>query len=347
MTAAQPEQLLVVSHSPFNAETPVSALRSPITPTNLHYVRSNFEVPDLGAGYQLLLDDGRGHNRPLHLEQVMALGDHWVRVTMDCAGNNRDGFSPLPAGEPWGCGAVSSAVWRGVPLHQVLSLFEVPLDTIEVLCVGADRGHRPGHDDPIPFARSLPLGKALHPDTMLAHEMNGEPLTSAHGAPLRLIVPGWYGMCSVKWVERIALLSQPFTGHFQRERYVMHRPGDAVATPLREIQVKSVVTDPRPGTELAAGAQLIGGAAWSGSAPIAAVDVRIDDGPWQPARLLGEPHPWLWRHWELAWTPSPGDHVIAVRARDTAGAVQPDHASWNALGYVNNAGPRVALTTKG
>jgi len=181
------------------------------------------------------------------------------------------------------------------------------------------------------------VSKALHPGTLIALRMNGEPLLPAHGAPVRLIVPGWYGMASVKWLAAIEVVGEPFSGYFQSERYVYREPGQGPA-PVTEVRVKSVFTSPTPGAPVEMGPVHVRGFAWSGSASIARVEVAFaGGGEWLPARLTGADEPHAWRAWELIWTPGwRGRHVLRCRATDLDGNVQPDRPRWNALGYGAN-----------
>src|SRR5262245_48086553 len=208
------ESLVPVKLSPFNAESAIEALGPDVTPTAGFYVRSNFDVPTLSAASHRIAVAGNVA-RPLELsvDDLRRLGTTTLLTTMECAGNNRMSLAPLPSGEPWLGGAVSTGRWTGTPLAAVLDAAGVERGTVEILVEGADRGKPADGPPDIPFARALPLDKARHADTILAFEMNGQPLPADHGAPLRLIVPGWYGMAAVKWVSRVEALTEPFTGY--------------------------------------------------------------------------------------------------------------------------------------
>jgi DMSO/TMAO reductase YedYZ molybdopterin-dependent catalytic subunit len=193
---------------------------------------------------------------------------------------------------------------------------------------------------PIPYVRSLPLAKELHPDTLLAYAINGEPLPAAHGFPVRLIVPGWYGMASVKWITRLSARSQPFTGFFQQDRYVLESPaGTGGAIPLTNIAVRSLIVEPQDGAKLPCGDHWLRGFAWSGSAPVTRVEVSVDGGvTWEPARLMGDAEPYAWQPWRYLWRASSrGRATLRSRDRDAAGNEQPGEPFWNRLGYANNA----------
>jgi DMSO/TMAO reductase YedYZ molybdopterin-dependent catalytic subunit len=258
---------------------------------------------------------------------------------MVCAGNNRLGFAPLAAGEPWGTGAVSTAAWRGVALCDVLAAAQLRHTTVELLFTGADQGVPSGEHESVAYARSLLLEKALDPDTLLAYAMNDAPLPLIHGGPVRLIVPDWYGMASVKWLVGLTALEQPFDGYFQRQRYVIERPDQALKLPVQTMRVEASITSPRAGDTLPVGKHTVRGVAWSGDGAIAQVEVRVDyDGEWQRARLVGDAQPHTWRAWEWIWRASEaGRHVLQARATDAQGHTQPEVTEWNRYGYANNA----------
>jgi DMSO/TMAO reductase YedYZ molybdopterin-dependent catalytic subunit len=249
---------------------------------------------------------------------------------------------PPAEGEPFGYGVASTAEWTGVPLHTVLEAAGLRPSAREVLFVGADGGPNPEAGGvPMIFERSLPVDRALHPDTLLAYAMNGEELPTAHGFPLRLVVPGWYGVASVKWLERISALASPFEGFYQRDRYIMTHPerGETTATPLTTIPPRSLLVAPTEGASLPRGTLWLRGLAWSGQAPVERVEVSVDDGQtWQAADWTSEPARYAWRTWAYRWeATSPGHATIRSRTIDAAGHTQPAAAEWNRLGYANNA----------
>ncbi len=327
---------LVVRDDPRNAETAPHALGAYLTSAADRFLRSNFAVPRLSSRAHRLHVGGLVE-RPLRLrvEELCLLPQRTLTVTTECAGNHRTTLSPLPPGEPWSGGAVSTARWTGVPLAALLERSGIRPGAVEVVATGADSGQVAAGQ--APYARSLPLARALHPDTLVALRMNGEPLLAAHGAPVRLIVPGWYGMASVKWLARLEVVGEPFAGYFQSERYVYREPGRSPA-PVVEMRVKSVFTSPLPAVPVGRGAVRVSGLAWSGSVRIAQVEVASGGGgEWVPARLTGEDEPYAWRTWDLIWTPPwRGRHVLRCRATDEAGNVQPDLPRWNELGYGAN-----------
>ena len=259
-------------------------------------------------------------------------------VTLECAGNGRSFFDPPVPGEPWDLGAVSTAEWTGVPLAALLDRAGLQPGAKEIIFRGADGGHVADMDAPIRFERSLPVDQCR--DALLAYAMNGEPLSPAHGYPLRLIVPGWYAVASVKWLTEIVVTDRAFEGHFQTDKYWYEwvRDGRDEREPVTLMNVRALIVTPEPGARLPRGETAIGGVAWAGAASIARVDVSVNDGPWQEARMIGAPRSDAWQWWELlASLDDAGPLVIRARATDTAGRTQPEQAEWNRLGYGNNS----------
>ena len=339
MSDTQEQALVIVKRAPFNAETPPAALSELYTPIESFYVRSNFAVPAIATdSWRLMVGGAVAQPLEISYADLLNAPARTLSTTMECAGNHRLGLAPLPQGEPWGGGAVSSGEWQGVPLRWLLEQADLQASAAEILFEGADSGAVGSNGDIVPFARSLPVARALDPDTMLAYQLNGVPLPAAHGGPVRLLVPDWYGMASVKWLVRITAIEQPFAGYYQHERYVYDRPSQPVQ-PVQQMQVKSIITSPALGATLAPGPQLVSGLAWSGSGPIAAVEVSVDGaGAWQSATLVGAATPHTWQAWQFT-TPElrPGRHALRCRATDAAGNTQPDLPPWNRLGYGNNA----------
>jgi DMSO/TMAO reductase YedYZ molybdopterin-dependent catalytic subunit len=272
-------------------------------------------------------------------------------VTLECAGNGRSAMHPPAEGEPWGYGAASTAEWTGVPLAVVLSLAGVRETAREIVAEGSDSGTVTESSGVVPFARSLPLDKAQHEDTILAYAMNGEPLPVDHGFPVRLIVPGWYGMASVKWIRAIRAVPNSFGGFFQVDRYVMVDPSspNEPPRPLREICMRSIIIEPGENAILPPDPQVIRGLAWSGVVPVTSVDVSVDGGAtWEATTWTSGEERYAWRAWEYIWEPTePGPIVLASRARDAEGTVQPEDGTWNSLGYANNAIQRVHVAVEG
>jgi DMSO/TMAO reductase YedYZ molybdopterin-dependent catalytic subunit len=339
-SAVQSERLVALKPSPFNAESALAELEAEVTPMPGFYVRSNFAVPELDAGDHRLGVEG-AVSRPLSLslDELRALGTRTVTTVMECAGNNRLQLTPLPSGEPWHVGAVSAGTWTGTPLRAVLERAGLGDGVVEILFEGADHGKPKDGPGDIPFARSLPLEKALHEDTLLVYEMNGEPLPKDHGAPLRLIVPSWYGMASVKWLRRIEAITEPFTGYYQRNRYIYDLADGARPAPVDVMRVKSIITSPADGSTVPLGPCTVRGKAWSGQGEIVKVEVAVDGGDdWREARLLGQSSPTTWCSWEYDWTADvAGRRALRSRATDSAGNIQPAAPTWNKYGYGNNA----------
>lgn len=318
----------VVVESPENSETPLSELRSWVTPNNLFFVRNHFDVPEIS------LDDWRLRvsglvERELTLDwnAIAALPTHSVFATMECAGNGRSFLEQSTHGVQWGAGAVGHAEWTGTPLRGVLESAGLLDPALEIVFTGADRGTEPDHPQTMAFARSLPVETALHPDVLLATRMNGESLTPAHGYPVRLIVPGWYGVASVKWLERIQVTDKEFHGYYQSTKYTVQRRtarGERTEV-VGEMQPKSEILQPTDGSTLGVGLHRVLGVAWAGPDAVETVEVSTDGGKsWGRADLVGMSAPYSWTMWEFSWRPDqPGEHVILSRAVSACGRVQP------------------------
>ncbi|MCE3555481.1 sulfite oxidase [Pseudonocardia sp. RS11V-5] len=332
--------LVVHRAHPLNCETAIPALIGGVVMPSAHfYVRNHFTVPDLDASsWRLTVAGLVARPLSLGLHDLHTMHAQTQVVTLECAGNGRALLRPSVAGEPWGLGAVSTAEWTGVPLTDVLQRAGARAEARQVLFRGADAGRVDGRPGTVRFERSLPLDDARGRGALLAYAMNGEPLPVQHGYPVRLVVPGWYGVASVKWLTEIELVAQAFAGYFQADRYVYRYDDPDATEPVTLQRVRALITDPGPGQELHPGALVVRGVAWSGHGPIRAVEVSIGDGPWRRARLLGarEQHGWRW--WErITRCDTPGITVIRARASDRAGHTQPEQPQWNRLGYGNNA----------
>jgi DMSO/TMAO reductase YedYZ molybdopterin-dependent catalytic subunit len=342
--------LAVVTPEPFNAETRLEAQLGLLTPNPAFYVRDHFSVPRINrADWRLTLDGEVARPLALTYDELRALPRRTLLVTLECAGNGRRALNPPAEGEPFGYGVASTAEWTGVPLRTVLEVAGLRPSAREMLFVGADGGSNPeAGGATMAFERSLPVERAMHPDTLLAYAMNGEELPAMHGFPLRVLVPGWYGVAAVKWLVRISALASPFAGFFQRDRYVMVHPerGDTTARPLTTIPPRSQLVAPADGATLPRGEVRLRGLAWSGEAPVERVEVSMDDSQtWQAADWTSEPTRYSWRTWEYRWeATSPGPVALRSRAIDAAGHTQPASAEWNRLGYANNAIQVVRVT---
>lgn len=347
--AEKPLKLVPVEARPFNAETPMQALAEPLTPIHLFYVRNHFQVPRIKAEtWRLAVDGAVMRPHQMSLKDLQSFPERTVTVTMECAGNGRTRMVPVPSGTPWACGAVGSASFTGTPLHLLLERAGLRSEAVEVVFAGADLGEvEPGRTEV--FARSLPLALARQPDVLVAWGMNGEPLLPEHGHPLRLVVPRWYGMASVKWLVTISVLPEPFKGYFQRERYVYSgESGTPEATPVTLMRVRAVIGRPADGAELAPGRVEVAGTAWSGAGPIARVEMSVDDGhSWAEAELGTALSTYAATPWRFLWLPSsPGKYALVARATDDAGNTQPPGPVWNAYGYGNNVVHRVRVAVR-
>ena len=339
--------LMVHRAHPLNCETSIPALIGGVVMPNAHfYVRNHFHIPSLDAdSFRLAVGGLVDRSLSLSLADLRSMRSETRIVTLECAGNGRALFDPPTEGEKWQLGAVSTAEWAGVPLTEVLDRVGVRPGVREVVFRGADGGRMNGHG-PIVFERSLQLDVAREAGPLLAYAMNGEPLPLQHGYPLRLIVPGWYAVASVKWLIEIELIDHPFGGHYQADKYwyEWNRDGQLVREPVALQQVRALITEPAANQEIPGGDLTVRGVAWSGAVPIARVDVSVGGGPWQQAVLTGERRRHAWQWWELITTiDTTGVVELRARATDLAGRVQPVEAEWNRLGYGNNSIQKVPV----
>jgi DMSO/TMAO reductase YedYZ molybdopterin-dependent catalytic subunit len=340
------DNLEVVTYAPLNAETPREQLKEAITPAGSVYVRTNFDIPHLDVtDHQILVDGAVATPFAIRVAELRQLATVALTSTMECAGNDRLSLRPVPTGEPWTGGAISTAHWSGVPLRALLERAAITPGAVEVLVEGGDRGERADSHEPVTFARSLPIADALSASTLLALEMNGAPLTPEHGAPVRLVVPGWYGMASVKWVTRVRVLTTPYIGYFQTRRYV-YQTGDRTE-PVTRMLVKSIIVAPGEGSVHGRGPINVWGWAWSGSGAIDRVELAVGDGEWREVEVEAPASPHAWSRWQTVILPErPGRHVLRSRATDATGATQPDAPVWNQLGYGNNTVQPVVIDVR-
>jgi len=333
-----------------NHGLPLEALRYPITPAGLHYLLIHYDIPAVDpATYRLEVDGLVRSPLSLSLDELRALPAVAIAATMECAGNGRALIEPPVASQPWVLEAVGTASWRGVPLRIVLHEAGVEGAAVEAVFTGLDHGFEDEAEQD--YQRSLSLIDTHRPEVLLAYEMNGEPLPPQHGFPLRLVVPGWYGMTSVKWLRRITLTDRPFEGYYHTSSYrVRTSEGDA-GEPVTRMLPRSLMVPPGVPEYMSrrrvvsAGACVIEGRAWSGWGEIASVDVSADGGEtWMPAEVEGSASAWAWRRWTYAWEAAPGEYELCCRTRDDAGNEQPLEPVWNLGGYANNAVQRIAVT---
>ena len=334
-----------------NHGMPLEALRHEITPIGLHYLLIHYDIPVVDPA-EWRLKIGGLLERPLELSLDELRGRPRVSaaVTMECAGNGRASLSPRPLSQPWLLEAVGTAEWTGTPLAPLIEECGIAPGAVELVFTGIDRGVEGGVEQF--YERSLSLEDALAGDVLLAYEANGRPLPPQHGYPLRLVVPGWYGMTSVKWLRSITAVAEPFEGYQQAQGYRMMRSADDPGTPVTRMVPRSLMAPPgipdfmsrRRFLEL--GPVCLEGRAWSGHGTIGRVEVSVDGAAtWTCAELAPQPSPHAWRGWTCAWEPeAAGDYELCSRAIDSAGNEQPISAEWNLKGYANNSVQRVPVS---
>jgi sulfane dehydrogenase subunit SoxC len=332
-----------------NHGMPLEALRHEITPLGLHYLLTHYDIPAVDPAAWRLAVGGRVERElELSLDELKARDSVTAAITMECAGNGRAQLEPHVVSQPWLCEAVGTAEWTGVPVAPLLAEAGLRSDAREVVFTGLDRGVEGGVEQL--YERSLSIADAE--SSLLAYACNGEPLPPQHGFPLRLVVPGWYGMTSVKWLQRITVVAEPFEGYQMVTGYRLKREEDDPGTPVTRIEPRSLMVPPgipdfmTRRRFLSPGPVRLEGRAWSGWAPISRVEVSVDGGDWQPAELGRPPGPAAWAPWWLDWEATEGEHELRVRATDATGRSQPDAPPWNVGGYANNAVQRVAVTVR-
>jgi DMSO/TMAO reductase YedYZ molybdopterin-dependent catalytic subunit len=272
-------------------------------------------------------------------DEVRTLPTRTLMVTLECAGNGRKFLEPPTPGEQWGLGAVGTAEWTGAALHSVLDHAWLPT-AVEVLFRGADEGTPKDLGRRIAYERSLPIDIASGDDILVAYAMNGEPIPPEHGGPLRLVVPGWYGMASVKWLAEIRMVDRPFEGFFQKARYVID------GRPLRGIEPRALIVSPGDGAD-GSGSLEVRGYAWSGRAPVERIDLS-DKGVFLASKTVpANAPPFAWHEFLFRVSLAPGEHVLVARATDSAGNTQPPAPPWNSLGYANNAVRPIRILVRG
>lgn len=338
--------LTIRQKEPTNLETAHDQIDSFLTPAELFYIRDHFPAPDLKiAEYELRV--GGAVRQPLTLSYrgLREMPSKTVVATLECAGNSRVFLVPSVPGAQWELGAVGNAEWTGVPLAALLERAGIAADVCEIVLEGADRGipaEAPLPPGPISYARSLPLNKAQQQEVLIAYQMNGHDLARDHGYPVRAIVPGHFGMASVKWLTRIEAVREPFQGYWQTSDYGYwdHLAGMPVRRALGQMSIKSEIFRPRV-YEIVPTNQVyeVFGAAWTGESEVTEVAVSADDGrTWNEAKFLDPAQRYAWRRWTYEWlTPKqPGKYKLLARAKDARGGVQPDHHDPNLGTYVIN-----------
>jgi DMSO/TMAO reductase YedYZ molybdopterin-dependent catalytic subunit len=333
-----------------NHALPLEVLREPITPLGLHYLLIHFDIPAVdAASWSVRLDGAFARSVELRLDELKARPSRTLPVTLECAGNGRALLSPRPPSQPWLTGAVGTAEWTGTPLGPLLEEAGVLESAEEIVFTGLDRGVQ--GDVEHAYARSLPVHEALREDVLLAYAINGLPLPPQHGYPVRLIVPGWYGMTHVKWLSTITAVETPFRGWQQDVAYRMRYSEEEHGTPVTRIRPRSLLVPPgipdffTRRRFVAPGACVVHGRAWSGLAPVERVEVSQDGGgAWADAVLDAPLGPYAWRGWSYTWEAAPGEHELCCRATDAAGNTQESEPAWNLDGLCNNAVQRVQVT---
>lgn len=332
-----------------NRGMPLEALRYPITPTGLHYLLIHFDIPHvLPEEWRLRVEGRVSHPLSLSLEELQEFPARTLAVTLECAGNGRALLEPRPISQPWLLEALGTAEWTGIPLRTLLERAQLRSEAVEILFTGLDQGIQGGEVQY--YQRSLSIPEAMREEVLLAFRMNGEPLPPQHGYPLRLIVPGWYGMASVKWLTRIEAIPRPFEGYQMSKTYRYATSEEDPGLPVTEIRVRSLMIP--PGIPdfltrmrlLAPGPVRLQGRAWAGRRAVTRVEVSPDAGAhWHEAQLGPAPSRFAWRGWSWTWEATPGTHTLCVRATDDQGQVQPLDPPWNYQGMGNNMVQRVEV----
>jgi DMSO/TMAO reductase YedYZ molybdopterin-dependent catalytic subunit len=333
-----------------NRGMPLEAMRYDLTPTGLHYLVVHFDIPEVEATtWRLAIGGLVERPNELTLDDIRRRRSVTLPVTMECAGNGRGRFEPRPMSLPWLDEAIGTAEWTGTPLWPLIEEAGPTSDAIELVFRGADRGFQ--NQDEHDYGRSLSLADARRHEVMLVYAMNGEPLQPQHGFPLRLLVPGWYGMTSVKWLRSIEAVSEPFDGYQQAVAYHYKRDADDPGEPVTRLRVRALMIPPGIPDWFTrqrvadAGPIQLSGRAWSGDAPVERVEVGLD-GEWHDATLGVAGGEFAWRPWSFSWDATVGNHELSCRATDAAGNTQPLDSPWNFQGHGNNSVQRFSVTVR-
>jgi sulfane dehydrogenase subunit SoxC len=336
-----------------NHGLPLEALRHDITPVGLHYLLTHFDIPYVDdATWSLRI--GGAVERPLELTlaDLKARPAKTAPVTLECAGNGRALYAPHVVSQPWLQEAVGTAEWTGTSLRPVLDEAGLARDATEVVFTGLDRGIQ-GEVEHL-YERSLPIPEAMRDEVMLVYAVNGRPLPPQHGFPLRVIVPGWYGMTHVKWLQSVTVVTEPFKGWQQDVAYRLRSSEEEHGEPVTRILPRALMVPPGFPDFLsrirfvAAGPMILAGRAWSGWGPIERVEVSVDGGEtWDDAELGELRGEFAWRGWSYEWHAEPGEVELSCRATDSTGRTQPSTADWNYDGLCNNSVQRVRVVVRG
>ncbi|MGH7356865.1 MAG: sulfite oxidase [Candidatus Rokuibacteriota bacterium] len=327
------ERLIVRSGRPVNLEARLADLTTYETPEATFFVRNNYDGSPIDPAQWSVKIEGEVDNPVvLRLDDLRKLPAVTQDVLLECAGNGRSFHRPRASGIQWENGAVGNQTWKGVRLADVLALAKPRPSGLHVAFDGADKPPTPAAPD---FIRSVPMWKALERHTMIALEMGGKPLPHLHGGPARVIVPGFVGSASMKWLERIMVLTEEFNGFYMKSNYTAPRAdNDKEIYSLGSLEVKSLIVAPAEGGKLAAGRVTVWGWAWAGEGELTGIDVSTDGGQtWAPGRFAGKSDRYSWRKFEYDWDAKPGAHTVMARASDSLGRVQPTSRAFNRLGY--------------
>jgi sulfane dehydrogenase subunit SoxC len=332
-----------------NHGMPLESLRWDITPPGLHYLLTHYDIPSIEPStFELVVDGLVGTPLSLNLDDIRSRPLVSAVVTLECAGNGRAQLLPRPISQPWLSEAVGTARWSGTSLSSLLQEAGIADEAVDVVFTGADHGIERGFEQD--YERALPVAEAMRDDVLLAYQMNDAPLPPQHGAPLRLVVPGWYGMAHVKWLRRITVIGETFDG-FQMRAYRLRDTPDEPGVPLTRIEPRALLVPPGFPDFMSrrrlvrSGPVTIEGRAWSGWAPISMVEVSIDGGDtWASADLEPAQAPNGWARWTWTWQPELGSYVLCCRATDASGRTQPLGQRWSRGGFANNTIQQVPVT---
>jgi DMSO/TMAO reductase YedYZ molybdopterin-dependent catalytic subunit len=336
--------LITREREPENLEFPFQSLDSYLTPNERFYIRSHFPTPQFEVdSYRLRVEGAVEKPFDMSLDDLRKLGQSTTTATLECAGNSRVFLVPQASGAQWELGAVSNAEWTGVPLSALLERAGMKAGAVDVVLEGADKGEPKTEPKPpgaISYIRSIPVAKARQPEVLIAYAMSGKELPTSHGFPVRAVVPGYYGMSSVKWLTRIQVLTEPYQGYWQTTDYAYwdRSTGTPVRRPLMEMTVKSLIARPALREVVKGGsAYRVSGAAWTGNADVTKVEVSVDGGKsWLPTRLVDKAVRFAWRRWELDWQvhEQKGRITLRSRATDSRGNTQPAQHNRDTGSYV-------------
>jgi DMSO/TMAO reductase YedYZ molybdopterin-dependent catalytic subunit len=331
-------RIRILTDTPLNAETPVEALRSWITANSLFFHRNQAELkiaPSL-AEWKLAIEGEVENPLEFTFDEILRFPKAIVGNTLECSGNGRSLLREKASGNPWSIGGVGNAVWGGVWMKEFLQIAKPKDNARHAAFEGMDEPYGAAK---LKFIRSIPLEKAMT-STLLAYEMNGDPLPLAHGFPLRALALGWTGANCCKWLKKISVLNRPYEGHYMDKVYRVFQKGqDSKSGPVvTQLPLKSIITQPLPGESLKPGKIVILGAAYGGERILSRVDVSVNGGQnWSPAEFIGPDERFAWRQWQYVWNAGKqGAYCLMARAVDSEGNQQPMEALWNVLGYGNN-----------